>query len=115
MNRYPHKARSADIRDVLPDFLVSQARIQTRHGRDLSRHNQCMRAAGRGANRFTEWMARLDWPDLVGAGTMILERFVKAIARGVIAILIVAMLWQLAAMINGNAILMPALPAVFDR
>jgi ABC-type nitrate/sulfonate/bicarbonate transport system permease component len=46
---------------------------------------------------------------------MILERFVKAIARGVIAILIVAILWQLAAVITGNAILMPALPAVFGR
>jgi NitT/TauT family transport system permease protein len=46
---------------------------------------------------------------------MILERFVKAIARGVIAIVIVALLWQLAAVITSNPILMPALPVVFDR
>jgi NitT/TauT family transport system permease protein len=45
----------------------------------------------------------------------IIENVVKAIARGVIAILILAVVWQAAATVVGDKLLMPALPAVFAR
>jgi ABC-type nitrate/sulfonate/bicarbonate transport system permease component len=44
-----------------------------------------------------------------------MESFVKAIARGVIAILIVAALWQAAAMATGNTLFMPTLAMVLGR
>ncbi len=44
-----------------------------------------------------------------------MESFLKAIARGVIAISMVAVLWQAAAMATGNTLVMPTLPMVLVR